>query len=180
MKFTFPSKFTFLEMLALARRGQFNPMAFRGQIELDFSTLTFAEPGAMACIKALLAQEQRTLPSEVCFPIRHQCQEAIRYLTRMDFFSPDIRWRMSPEEDDFIRRSAAGRFGPIRNLHHLHETDAASRDIVACLDFNDRPSAQIFQYAASELIDNALQHSDAPNGAFVSAQKHQDLNEFMR
>jgi signal transduction histidine kinase len=175
MKFTFPGKFAFFDMLALARRGEFDPMAFRGQIELDFSALTFAGPGAMACIKALLAQEQRTLPADVCFPIQHKCQEAIRYLTRMDFFNADIRWCMSPKEDAFIRHSAAGRFLPIRNLHHLHETDAASRDIVACLDCNDRPSAQIFQYAASELIDNALQHSDAPNGTFVTAQKYQKL-----
>jgi len=177
MKFKFPSKFTFLEMLALARRGQFDPMAFRGQIELDFSQLTFGGPGAMACIKALLAQEQRALPAEVCFPIQHQCQEAIRYLTRMDFFSADIRWCMSPEEDAFIRHSAAGRFLPIRNLHHLHETDVASREIVACLDCNDRPSAQTFQYAVSELIDNALQHSDAPNGALVTAQKYEKLTK---
>jgi hypothetical protein len=57
MKYTFPSKFTFLEMLALARRGQFDPLAFRGQIELDFSPLTFAGPDTLASIKALLAAD---------------------------------------------------------------------------------------------------------------------------
>lgn len=36
MTYTFPAKFSFFEMLALARRGEFDPMAFQGQIELDF------------------------------------------------------------------------------------------------------------------------------------------------
>jgi hypothetical protein len=44
-------------MLALARRGQFDPLTFRGQIELDFSPLTFAGPGAMACIQELPAAD---------------------------------------------------------------------------------------------------------------------------
>jgi hypothetical protein len=44
-------------MLALARRGQFDPLAFRGQIELDFSPLTFAGPDTLASIKALLAAD---------------------------------------------------------------------------------------------------------------------------
>jgi hypothetical protein len=173
MKFTFPSRFTFLEMLALARRGQFEPMAFRGQIELDFSLLNFAGPGAMACIKALLAREQRVLPPEVCFPVEHQFQDAVRYLERMDFFTSDIRWCMTPEGVNFIRHPAAGRFMPMRNLHELMETNLASREMVGCLTITDRVSSSAVEYVLSELIDNALQHSDSPTGAFVTAQKYE-------
>lgn len=172
MNFTFPNRFTFLEMLALARRSQFDPMAFRGQIELDFSPLTFAGPGAMACIKALLAREQRVLPPEVCFPVQHQFQDAVRYLERMDFFTNDIRWCMTPEAVNFIRHPSAGRFMPMRNLHQLHETDAASLEMSRCLTLPDEVSRRTFQYVLSELIDNALQHSNSPTGAYVTAQKY--------
>jgi hypothetical protein len=174
MNFQVPAHFAFLDLLAMARRGQFDPMAFQGQIELDFSQLAFAGPGAMACIKALLAREQRSLPADVCFPVQHQCQDSIRYLSRMDFFSEDIRWCLEPEQENFIRHPSIGRFLPIRNLHQLRETDDASREMVACIIAeNDRHSAQTLQYALSELIDNALQHSEAPNGAFVTAQKYE-------
>ncbi len=177
MKFTFPSKFTFLEMLALARRGQFDPMTFRGQIELDFSPLAFAGPGAMACIKALLAQQQRVLPPDVCFPVQHQFQDAVRYLERMDFFTNDIRWCMSPEGSNFIRHPPEGRFMPMRNLHRLSETDGTSREMVRCLTMGDPASGSTLQYVLSELIDNALQHSDSSTGAFVTAQKYDKLGK---
>jgi hypothetical protein len=172
MKYTFPNRFTFLGMLALARRREFDPMAWRGQIELDFSPLAFAGPGAMACIKALLAREQRALPPEVCFPVEHQCQDAVNYLKRMDFFTNDIRWCMSPEAEKFIRHPAGGRFLPMRNLHQLHETDAASLEMSRCLTIPDEVSRRTFQYVMSELIDNALQHSNSPTGAYVTAQKY--------
>ena len=173
MIFTFPRSFTFIEMLAMARRGRFDPMAFQGKIELDFSELAFAGPGAMACIKSLLANEQRTLPKDVCFPVQHNCQDAMRYLARMDFFSEDIRWCMGLEQENFIRHPSIGRFLPIRNLHQLSETNGASREMVGCVITNDTHSAQTLQYAVSELIDNALQHSDSPTGTFVTAQKYE-------
>ena len=172
MTFKPSGSFSFLSMLALARRREFDPAQFRGQIELDFSDLTFAGPDAMSCIKALLARAQRDSPPEACFPMQHRCQDAIRYLSRMDFFSPDIRWCMPPEQEQFVRHASEGRFLPIRNLHLLSETDAASREIGACLEAEDRASTLTLQYAISELIDNALQHSSSPAGAFVTAQKY--------
>ena len=161
-----------MEMLALARRNKFDPMAFHGEIELDFSTLKFAGPGAMACIKALLAREQRVSLLEVCFRVVHQCQDAVNYLKRMDFFTNDIRWCMSSEAENFIRHPSGGRFLPMRNLHQLHQTDAASLEMSRCLTIPDEASRRNFQYLLSELIDNALQHSNSPTGAYVTAQKY--------
>lgn len=172
MTYKFPKSFTFLDMLALARAGKFDPAVFCEQIELDFTLLNFAGPGAMACIKALVAREQRKLPPEVCFPVYHEFQDAVQYLQRMDFFTNDIRWCMTPDEARFIRHPSDGRFLPIRNLHHLRETDAASLEMSRCLVASDEPSRQAFQYILSEMIDNALQHSDSPTGAFVTAQKY--------
>lgn len=176
MIFNPSGSFDFFSMLALARRREFDPAQFHGQIELDLSKLTFAGPDAMACIKALLAREQRGLLPEACFPVQHKCQDAIHYLSRMDFFGPDIRWCMPPEQEQFVRRASEGRFLPIRNLHSLSETNSASREIVGCLDTIDRASANTMQYAISELIDNALQHSSSPTGAFVTAQKYAKLS----
>ena len=160
-------------MLAMAWRGRFDPASFQGQVELDFSDLKFAGPGAMACLKALLACQQLVLPPEVCFPVQHQCQDAIREVSRMDFFTTDIRWCIPPAQEKFIRQSPPGRFLPIRNLHQLSETNAASREMVRALMIEDRKSALTIQYAISELMDNALQHSGAATGAFVTAQKGQ-------
>src|ERR1700728_3995395 len=173
MNFRFPSDFKFFDMLALARRGMFDPATFQDQVVLDFSDLKFAGPGAMACVKALLARQQLVLPPDVCFPVQHQCQDAIRYLSRMDFFTSDIRWCIPPEQEAFIRQSPAGRFLPIRNLHRLSETHAVSREMVRVLIMEDRRSALTVQYAISELMDNALQHPETPAGAFVTAQKYQ-------
>jgi hypothetical protein len=169
MTFLFPANFKFFDMLALARRGMFDPATFQEQVELDFSDLKFAGPAAMACIKALLARQQLSLPPEMCFPVQHKCQDAIRYLSRMDFFTDDIRWCIPPEQEAFIRLSPEGRFLPIRNLHQLSETNAVSREMASVLMMEDRKSAMTVQYAISELIDNALQHSDSPAGAYVTA-----------
>jgi anti-sigma regulatory factor (Ser/Thr protein kinase) len=174
MTYRFATHFTFLNMLAMARRGRFDPARFQNRVELDFSDLKFAGPGAMACIKALLARQQLVLPPEDCFPVQHCCQDTIRYLSQMDFFTSDIRWRIPPEQEGFIGQSPAGRFLPIRNLHQLSETNAVSREMVRGLRMEDRKSALTIQYAISELIDNALQHSGSPSGAFVTAQKHQE------
>lgn len=177
MIFYSPKRFTFLDMLALARVGKFDPAVFREQIELDFTQLEFVGPGAMACIKSLLAREQRTLPSEVCFPVRHQSQDAVQYLERMDFFTQEIRWCMTPAEARFLRHSSAGRFLPIRNLTNLRETDGVSLEMSRCLNSADEISRETFQYILSELIDNALQHSTCPTGMFVTAQKYDKLGK---
>lgn len=158
-------------MLALARSGRFDPSAFRSPIELDLCQLEFAGPAAMACIKALLAREQRAMPPDACFPVEHKSQDAVRYLERMDFFTSDLRWCVSPEPA--TRHSPEGRFLPIRNLHQLPETDAASHEMVRCLTIPDRSASTALQYTLSELVDNALQHSASSTGAFVTAQKYE-------
>jgi len=173
MKFTFPKDFKFLDLLALARNGRFDPASFRHPLELDFTQLGFAGPGAMACLKALLAREQHTMPADASFLVEHKSQDAVRYLERMDFFTKDIRWCMKPTTVN--RYSSEGRFLPMRNLHQLKETDAASLEMVRCLTIADKSDSTAFQYVLSELIDNALQHSDSPTGTFVTAQKYEKL-----
>jgi hypothetical protein len=47
--------------------------------------------------------------------------------------------------------------------------------MVRCLTIADKESSGTLQYVLSELIDNALQHSDSPTGAYVTAQKYEKL-----
>lgn len=174
--FVFPPHFRFIDLVAYTRRGAFDPGWFDGPVELDFSRLQFAGPGAMACIKALLARAQRNTPEVRC-AVLHQMQDPVRYIARMDFFTDDLRWDMPGAQFDFVRREATGRFLPIRNLRFLHETDPTSLETVRCFEIPDRRITNTLQYALSELSDNALQHAGSPNGAFVAAQRYPKTGE---
>lgn len=171
-RITFPKTFRFVEFVAMARRGHFDPDWFREPVELDFSTLTFAGVCAMSCIKALIRHYGREWPEESCASVDHQQQDCIRYLQRMDFFTAEIPWCFPLGHEAFVRHAPEGRFVPIKNLHHQAETPQASREIVDCLDLADEPSRLTGRYALSELIDNALQHSGSRTGAYVSAQTY--------
>lgn len=174
--FVFPPQFRFIDLLAHAHRGGFDPSWFDGPIELDFTRLRFAGPGAMACIKALLARAQRRQPDIRCM-VTHELQDPVRYIARMDFFTDDLRWDMPGAQFDFVRRESAGRFMPIRNLRFLRETDPASLETVRCFNVPDRRIANTLQYALSELSDNALQHAGSATGAFVAAQRYPKTGE---
>ena len=170
MIFRPPSSFRFANLIAMAHSGRFDPAWFREPMTLDLSALSFVGAGAMACIKALLADGQRAWPEEGCAAVQHAGQDAVQYLSRMDFFTDEIRWCVPPQAEGFVRHDAAGRFIPIRNLRDQRETAGTAREIVQCLDVANAASANTIKYALSEIIDNALQHSESPTGTYVSAQ----------
>lgn len=169
MIFRPPSRFRFIDLIALTRQGRFDPAWFNQPVTLDLSALKFVGGGAMTCLKALLASGQRQWLHGACAEVKHAGQDAIRYLARIDFFTDEIRWCQTPGIE-MTRQDEAGRFVPIRNLRHQRETPEAARQIVQCLDVTDRASANTIKYAVSEIIDNALQHSGSPTGTYVAAQ----------
>lgn len=169
MIFQLPSTFRFVELVGMARRGHFDPAWFREPVTLDFSKLKFAGAGAMVCIKALLADGQRSWAGDACALAEHGGQNAIKYLSRMDFFTEEIRWCRSPGID-MNRLDETGRFVPIRNLRDQRETPEAAKQIVQCLEVASAASANTIKYALSEIIDNALQHSESATGTYVAAQ----------
>jgi hypothetical protein len=169
MTFRPPIHFRFIDLIAMARSGRFDPAWFREPISLDLSALKFADAGAMACIKALLANGQRYWPQDTCTLVSHEAQDAVRYLTRMDFFTREIRW-CRELGFEVNRYDATGRFLPIRNMREQRETPEVAKRIVQCLEIKNHASANTIKYALSEIIDNALQHSESPAGTYVTAQ----------
>ena len=169
MNFQPPSKFRFIDLIALARRGEFDPAWFNEPVTLDLSAITFVGAGAMACLKALLANGQRQWDVDGCALAEHTGQDAIKYLSRMDFFTDEIRW-CHPPGMEVNRLDETGRFLPIRNLRNQRETAETAKQIVQCLEVANGSSANTIKYALSEIMDNALQHSASVTGTYVAAQ----------
>ena len=103
MIFRPPSSFRFANLIAMAHSGRFDPAWFREPVTLDLSALNFVGAGAMVCIKALLAAGQRAWPQEGCAVVEHAGQDAFQYLSRMDFFTDEIRWCVPPQGEGFVR-----------------------------------------------------------------------------
>lgn len=169
MIFQPPSTFRFIDLVALARRGHFDPAWFNDPITLDLGAIKFAGAGAMACLKALLANGQQRWPEDGCALAEHTNQDSIKYLSRMDFFTGEIRW-CRPPGIEVIRHDETGRFLPIRNLRDQCETPEAAKQIVQCLEVASGASANTIKYALSEIMDNALQHAASATGTYVAAQ----------
>jgi hypothetical protein len=66
----------------------------------------------------------------------------------------------------------AGRFLPIRQVKDRKQVPPIIGDISALLHLDDDPeSLAAVQYCVSELLRNVLEHSNAPDGAFVCAHR---------
>ncbi len=66
----------------------------------------------------------------------------------------------------------AGRFLPVTQVRRQEDLTAVIADISAILHLQDDPeSLAAVQYCISELLRNALEHSNSPDGAFVSAHR---------
>jgi hypothetical protein len=123
-------------------------------VTVECRQLTFAGIGAMTCLKALIAWGRHQ--AAACQNIRHQNQDAIQWLSRMNFFSAEIDWCVPPPDKNFHKHDSRGRFLPIRNLQSEAQTSMAAREIVHCLDIVGQCTANTVKYAVSELLDNAL------------------------
>jgi hypothetical protein len=94
-----------------------------------------------------------------------------RYAARMRLFEHlGIDYRPAQ-----IEHEEAGRFLPITRVASKAEVGPVIGDISALLHLQDDPeSLAAVQYCVSELLRNVLEHSGAPNGAFVCAHRYTD------
>jgi len=92
-----------------------------------------------------------------------------RYAARMRLFEHlDIDYH--PEQ---VEHEEAGRFLPITRVSTRQQVGPVIGDISALLHLDDDPeSLAAVQYCVSELLRNVLEHSGAPNGAFVCAHRY--------
>lgn len=170
-----PSQFKFVDLIALARRGKFDPGIFLEPLDLDLTNLEFAGICAMAGIKALVAWGQNRQSPGSCLNLQHQNQNAVQYLSRLDFFTPDVCWCQPPPHEIGQRGIADGRFLRIRCLRDQWETAETSSELLTCLQLRKSLAGETVRYGVSELIDNALQHSQSPTGTYVAAQFYPKL-----
>ena len=173
---TLPSQFKFVDLIALARRGKFDPQIFLEPLDLDLKNLEFAGVCAMAGIKALIAWGQHKQPPGCCLNLQHQNQSAVQYLSYLDFFTPEIYWCQTPPAEVGQRGTADGRFFRIRCLRDQWETAGVAGDLLNCFQLRKSPAGETIRYGVSELVDNALQHSECPTGTYVAAQYFPRLN----
>lgn len=90
------------------------------------------------------------------------------YLSRMKLFD-----HLGIDFDPAMREhEEAGRFLPLRRVRRREEVSPVIADISALLHLHDDPeSLSAVQYCVSELLRNVLEHSQSPDGAFVSAHR---------
>jgi anti-sigma regulatory factor (Ser/Thr protein kinase) len=71
-----------------------------------------------------------------------------------------------------VEHEEAGRFLPVTQIRRQEDATAVIANISAILHLeNDPESLAAVQYCISELLRNVLEHSNSPDGAFVSAHR---------
>lgn len=143
-----------------------------GELVLDFQEVRFYVPAALVVLLATVNRWQRE-SWEVGFA-NFDCCPAFGYLQRMDFFT--LSGVKLPE--NFIRHQSGGRFVPLCQVSG--STQGRVKDICGELarcvfpdlaDSDDPESTgpyDMLEYAASELINNVIQHACGPG--YVAAQ----------
>lgn len=96
----------------------------------------------------------------------------------------DYMWRMKvfehlgvdyhPSRHEF---EESGRFLPVTNVRVAADIRSVIADVSALLHLDsDPPSLRAVQHCISELLRNVIEHSDSPDGAFVSAHNYSNAD----
>jgi hypothetical protein len=129
----------------------------------------FAEPDGLALLTAWLLHKQsqgRAIKID-------RTKTNLDYLARMDFF----RVLGLPYDEHFRRRSAAGRFVPLKLIRPLQGNDDGAKESVdaicdmALRNFEDAPDfLAALEWATNEIVDNIQLHAEAPSPGILCAQ----------
>jgi hypothetical protein len=143
-----------------------------GPILIDFQEVRFYVPAAMAVLLSVVGRWTRS--GRLVSYLNCETSEAFAYFQRMDFFT--LSGIQIPEE--FRRRDSEGRFVPLCEVSGATRgnVDAICRRLAGCIfpeiAESDDPELtgpfDLVEYAASELINNVLQHSRGTG--YVAAQ----------
>lgn len=139
---------------------------------VDFQGVQFYVPAALTCLLATVNRWDAS-GREVGFANLEFCP-ALAYLQRMDFFALSG----VPLPERFRRHDASGRFVPLRlvDASTRGSVDKVCSELAACVfpelaasdDVEVTGPFDMLEYAASELINNVLQHAKGPG--YVAAQ----------
>lgn len=119
----------------------------------------------VACMCAVVEQNNGRFSAELSDIV------ALRYLQRMHLF----RYLKVGFSSDFEEHEEAGRFIPIHRVSTRTEIQSFVTDMVPLLH---APPAEVDQirYVVSEILNNAVEHSRSPVGAYVCAQYYRKKN----
>lgn len=139
---------------------------------VDFQDVQFYVPAALAVLLATVNRWEKE-GRQVGFANLEHCP-ALAYLQRMDFFT--LSGVALPEQ--FRRHDATGRFVPLCAVSaaNVGNVDRLCSQVAACVfpelaaleDIERTGPFDMLEYAASELINNVIQHARGPG--FVAAQ----------
>jgi anti-sigma regulatory factor (Ser/Thr protein kinase) len=91
--------------------------------------------------------------------------QSMNYLTRMKLFD----FLGIPPPREITEHESAGRFIPVTQIRDSDELHDFITEMIPLLHAEPAESDPI-KYVMSELVRNVLEHSDSPDGAFISAQ----------
>ncbi len=148
-------------LLALLNQAEGHPA-----VVIDIAVVKFLAPAAIVAILACWHRWKRE--GRAVFLVGVESCENLSYLQRIDFLT-----HLGVElPENFIRRSAAGRFVPVQTLNFASgDVGKIASEISRCTlpdaDFHD-DGYRLLEYAAGELLSNSKYHSGGR--AFVCAQ----------
>lgn len=171
-------QFNFTNSSSLHSLGAFlNASDFFGRPE-DSPTLrfypnwTFAEPVALAAAAAWSAWCKRRPENQIQIENRFRPNgsesPASNFAARMKLYEA-IGLANPPVVHE---HEESGKFMPIAQIRSRQDARPVLANISAILHLQDDPEAlEAVQHAISELLNNVLEHSGSPDGAFVSAMR---------
>jgi len=138
-----------------------------GTLDIAFHPRWIAiHPFVLSAIAAAAAKKIRegVRPSGVAPDIK-----SMHYLTRMGL----LKALAISAPRDITEHESAGRFIPITQIKNSNDLHDFITEMIPLLHAEPAESDPI-KYVMSELVRNVLEHSDSPDGAFISAQYFKD------
>jgi len=125
-------------------------------------------PFVLSLIAAAAAEKRR---NGVQVMGRVPAIQSMNYLTRMKLFD----FLGIPPPREITEHESAGRFIPVTQIRNSDELHGFITEMIPLLHAGPAESDPI-KYVMSELVRNVLEHSDSPDGAFISAQYFKSSN----
>lgn len=143
-------------------------------LAVDMGRVLFFKPAALSLLYGIFKlhsilcpdQERRCIPAN----LKSEDTDVNRYVQRVNFFKCCSEFEQLREEK-FGRHDPYGRFVPITEIQSMHETDSIAEQIVKIIfSKSSAPGEAQVKYILTELMDNALQHSESRIGCIAQAQ----------
>jgi len=161
---------------SLLQRVNFENLS--GPLSIDMGRVPFVHPATLSLLYSVFKlhsilypdQERKFIPAD----LKSEDTDVNRYMQRADFFKCCSEFKKF-ETGGFRRHDSSGRFVPISEVHSMKDTDSVAEKIVKVIFSRTKISGEEqVKYALTELMDNALQHSESRIGCIAQTQLYQE------